>query len=53
MVSNFPIEKNPKYSRKAGGKNILADGKISQKGNTSPNDKHLFLDHVSSRAYII
>jgi hypothetical protein len=35
MVPDFLIEKNAKYSWKAGGKKNLAYGKISQKGNCS------------------
>jgi hypothetical protein len=40
MVPDFLIEKNTKYSQKAGCKKNLADGKNSQKGNTSPNDRY-------------
>jgi hypothetical protein len=47
LVPYFLIEKNAKYFRNIGDEQNLADGKISQKGNYPPNDRDLFLDHMS------
>jgi len=47
LVPYFLIEKNTKYIFRAGSELIWQMGKFSQKGNYSPNDRELFLDHVS------
>ena len=46
-VPYFLIEKNTKYIFRATGEKKMGDGNVSQKGNYQPNDRELFLDHVS------
>jgi hypothetical protein len=53
MVPDFLIEKNAKYSRKAGGEKNLADGKFSQKGNCSPKRRSHLEDPESVKILFV